>query len=105
MVLLRLLAFCLLGLGATEGYEKYISEYAGDYLKQFGGHSKRYGDYIGTYTGVGKDAEPVTLVAQDSDKKDEKDKKEKDTTADEKQARRKRRLISIDQTKTSTEKR
>ena len=88
MVLIRLLAFCLLGLGATEGYEKYISEYAGDYLKQFGGHSKRYGDYIGTYTGVGKDVEPVTLVAQASDKKDEKEQKGKD----EKQAGRKRRL-------------
>lgn len=46
MVLLRVLAVFLnvLPVIATDsnGYQKYISQYAGDYLKQFGSQSSGY---------------------------------------------------------------
>ncbi|CAK9035815.1 unnamed protein product [Durusdinium trenchii] len=70
---LQTLAFVLafVPLATGHGYQKYISEYAGDYLKQFGKGSG-YQDYIQTYAGMKsdapKEAQAVSLMAADTSK-------------------------------------
>ncbi|CAK9019890.1 unnamed protein product [Durusdinium trenchii] len=54
------------------GYQKYISQYAGDYLHQFG-QGSGYQDYIQTYTGMKsgaqteEDTQPISLMADMSE--------------------------------------
>ena len=74
-MLLRLFAFMLAASPVAADYQKYISEYAGDYLQKFG-HSQGagYQDFIQRYTGVAdqQEAQPVSLAAADTSDKQER---------------------------------